>query len=123
MEYLYEQLEKSSLTFDFHELRTQRIPIGVSFFHPSGLTARLRVTYVDQEGRFEDRSTGATSRGHDEFWVTDASVSYRLPKRFGLLSLEGGNLFDERFRFQDTGTSSVTVTPERYVLLRFTVAY
>ena len=34
-EYLYEQLEKSSLIFDFHELRTQRIPIGASFFHPA----------------------------------------------------------------------------------------
>jgi hypothetical protein len=55
--------------------------------------------------------------------VADASISYRLPKRFGIVTLEGRNLTNERFRFQDTDPASPIVTPERYILLRFTLAY
>jgi outer membrane receptor protein involved in Fe transport len=66
---------------------------------------------------------GGRTRGHDQFWVADASISYRLPKRLGVLTLEGRNLLNERFRFQDTDPASPAVAPERYVLLRFTLAY
>jgi tetratricopeptide (TPR) repeat protein len=125
-EYFYEKFDRDS-EFPgpelFTDLRTHRVPLGVSFFHPIGITVRLRATYVDQEGRFVNLEDNSTSRGQDQFWVADASISYRLPKRFGIVTLEGRNLTNERFRFQDTDPASPIVTPERYVLLRFTLAY
>jgi tetratricopeptide (TPR) repeat protein len=125
-EYLYEYFDRESEFVGpdgFIELRTHRVPLGVSFFHPSGLTARIWVTYVDQEGRFENLVEGGVSKGHDRFWVADASLGYRLPRRLGILTLEARNLLDERFHFQDTDPTNPVVAPERYVLLRFTVAY
>jgi tetratricopeptide (TPR) repeat protein len=125
-EYFYEFFDRDSPFVGpelFAELRTHRVPLGVNLFHPMGITARLQVTYVDQEGRFENPVDGGRTRGHDQFWVADASISYRLPKRLGVLTLEGRNLLNERFRFQDTDPASPAVAPERYVLLRFTLAY
>ncbi len=125
-EYFYEWFDRDSAFPGpdlFTELRTHRVPLGVSFFHPTGLTLRLRLTYINQEGQFVNIEDNSTARGQDSFWVADASISYRLPKRFGIITLEGRNLTNEKFRFQDTDPSSPIVTPERYILLRFTLAY
>ncbi len=87
---------------------------------------RLRATYINQDGKFvsfADDGTNLTSQGQDSFWVADASISYRFPKRLGIITLEGRNLTNEKFRFQDTDPSSPIVAPERYILLRFTLAY
>ena len=54
----------------------------------------MKTTYVDQEGKFGDPFSGFLE-GDDQFWVVDAAISYRLPKRLGLISLEAKNLFDE----------------------------
>ena len=55
--------------------------------------------------------------------VLDASLAYRLPRRWGILTLEARNLFDERFRFQDTDAANPTIAPGRLILLKFTLAY
>jgi tetratricopeptide (TPR) repeat protein len=102
---------------------THRIPLGISFFHPSGFRTRLKTTYMNQVGDFESTSTGAIQHGSDDFWVVDASIGYRLPNRWGLFSLDVRNLFDNGFHFQDTDPQSPTVAPERQVLFRFTLAF
>lgn len=102
---------------------THRVPLGISFFHPSGFSTRLKTTYVNQVGDFESTSTGAIEHGSDQFWVVDASIGYRLPNRMGLLSLDARNLFGNRFHFQDTDPASPTVAPNRQILFRFTLAF
>jgi tetratricopeptide (TPR) repeat protein len=119
-EYLYERFEK-----EFPNpttVKTQRFPLGISFFHPSEFSAWLKSTYVDQKGDFED-STGSVVPGKDNFWIVDASIRYRLPKRWGFITIEGRNLFDKRFRFEDTDPKNPTIFPERSILARFTLAY
>jgi len=122
-EYRYERLERDRpLDQGITEARTHRLPLGVAFFHPSGLHARLRGTFVDQSGRFADR-VGELQARDDRFWIVDASVGYRLPRRWGLITLEARNLLDERFRFQDTDPANPQIAPERLILLRFTLSY
>ena len=121
-DYLYEKFKRD---MDFAnngeatDIRTHRLPLSVGLYHPSGLTARFQATYVDQKGTF---GVPVEEKG-DTFWVLDASISYRLPRRWGIISLEGRNLLNERFRFQDTDLSNPTLIPERLVLLKFTLAY
>ena len=56
-------------------------------------------TYVDQKVR---RSATATQAdGSDDFFLVDATVGYRLPKRAGVISLQVKNLFDDEFNYQD----------------------
>ena len=125
-EYQYERFERDPAHVgveQFTELTTHRVPLGVNFFHPSGFIARLRATFVDQDGKFGDPVNAPVVSGSDRFWVVDALIGYRLPKRLGLVTLEVRNLFDERFRFQDTDPATPTIYPERLVLLKLTLAY
>jgi tetratricopeptide (TPR) repeat protein len=124
-EYLYEVLNRDVSNVGearVVESQTHRVPLGIAWFDPSGLSARVRATYVDQSGRFLD-AAGDVVQGSDQFWVVDASIGYRLPKRFGLITVEARNLLDEHFRFNDADARNPTIYPERIVLLRFTLAY
>ena len=62
------------------------------------------------------------SRDDDDFWVVDGYVQYRLPNRWGVVRLEGGNLFDSSFKFQDVDPENPRILPERLILLKLTVA-
>ena len=124
-EYQYEKLKRDPLAENPEQLaesRTHRVPLTASVFHPSGFSAAIRGTFVDQSGTFGDGS-GGVARGSDTFFLVDLAVSYRLPKRWGLLTLEARNIFDTRIRFQDTDPANPTISPERAVVFKFTVAY
>ncbi len=124
-EYQYERLKRSAEfpgAAEVVESDTHRVPLGLSVFTPGGFTARVRGTYVNQDGVFGDFSRG-TVEGGDQFWILDASISYRLPRRWGLITLEGRNLLDQRFRYNDSDFGNPTFYPERLVLLRLTLAF
>lgn len=61
--------------------------------------------------------------GDDRFWVVDAAIGYRLPKRWGLITLEARNLFDARFKFQDRDPANPLIYPERLIFARITLAF
>lgn len=61
--------------------------------------------------------------GSDHFTVVDASISYRLPKRFGLISLDARNILDKSFMFQDTDPAYPRIQPGRLVLLKFSLSF
>lgn len=109
----------------FTRIRTFRFPLGINFFHPSGFTARLKATFIDQEGEFvefvDDEEVNVS--GEDRFWLFDAAVGYRLPRRWGFVSVEAKNLFDKRFRFQDTDPANPLIIPERLILARITLSF
>ena len=104
-------------------LKTHRFPLGFSYFHPCGFIARLNPTYVDQEGVFGDPFFGPPLKDDDKFWVVDATIGYRLPNRWGLVSIEAKNLLDEEFKFQDTDPANPTIYPERLILGKITLAF
>jgi hypothetical protein len=92
-EYQYERFDRNPLfnPDSISEIKTHRVPITINFFDHSGFTFGLKATYVDQNADFID-FTGASVQGHDQFWLLDASIKYRLPKRWGLITVEGRNL-------------------------------
>ncbi|MDJ0876438.1 MAG: tetratricopeptide repeat protein [Desulfobacterales bacterium] len=108
---------------DFNELETHRLKFGGNFFHPSGFIAKGQATYVDQDGRFFVSPTNPDVGDGDSFWVVDAALGYRLPKRFGIVSLEFKNLFDNQFDFQDTDPANPRIVPGHLVLLRCTLSF
>jgi len=105
------------------ELDTHRVEIGMSTFHPSGLSASLTPMYWIQDGGFEGFVDHTALRsGRDEFWTVDAEVAYRLPKRYGFITVGMTNLFDERFRFFDIDVNNPTIQPVRTFFARITLA-
>ncbi len=126
LEYGYSRFERDRTFVGndlFTTLTTHKFPLGLHFFHPLGVYMRFKVTYVDQDGEFGDPIFGVTESGSDQFWIVDAAVGYRLPKRYGIVSLEAKNLFDEGFQFQDTDPSNPEIIPDRAVLAKITMAF
>jgi tetratricopeptide (TPR) repeat protein len=115
----------------FYYIKTQRLPLGFKLFHPLGFIAGLKTTYIDQKANFKGDSSE-----EDQFWVVDASIGYRLPKRWGLITIEAKNLFNEAFKYQDTDTASTSIggldstlalnpliSPERLILAKITLVF
>ena len=125
LEFQYENLNKDGVTLDFYydKVTTYRVPFGINYFDPSGFFARIRPTFVYQEGRFSSVLTNSITSQGDSFVYLDASVGWLLPNRLGIVSLEARNLFDQSFRFEDTDPSNPSVSPNRLLLLRYTVAF
>jgi hypothetical protein len=125
-EYLYEKFEREAeFVNGLKELKTHRFPVGISFFHPSGISIQLMATYYGQSGTFErlDAPPGVFEAGEDDFWVADAGISYRLPKRLGLITLGVTNMFDENFRYADTDVNNPAIIPERQVFGKVSLAF
>ena len=111
----------SAVAFFFKDVTTHRIPLGLRLFHPSGLGLFFKTTYVDQGGEFIPR--GALPRsGNDHFWLVDAGISYRLPKRYGIFTVGASNLFNQHFRYQETDLRNATILPTRAIVAKLTLA-
>jgi outer membrane receptor protein involved in Fe transport len=105
--------------YGFGSARTKRVPVEASVFIDSAISARFSATHVDQQGQFRSEDPSAVpSPGASEFWVVDASMNYRLPKRRGSIEVGIKNLFDEAFRFQDTDPERPRIFPERVLFFR-----
>jgi Tfp pilus assembly protein PilF len=103
---------------------THYAPFTLAYHHPRGPFGAFRAGYVSQKLRFIDPS-GTETAGEDGFWIADLSFGTRLPRRLGTVSLDVLNLFDERFRHQDTdflGTPRVPLfQPKRLALFRIRI--
>jgi tetratricopeptide (TPR) repeat protein len=130
-EYQYDKQEADGTDFivgtNNTEIRAHRVPLSLRYFAPSGIGLGLTGTYVDQKGDFLEFLPFPPFVNQitddDDFWVVDASVSYRLPKRYGLISLTVNNLFDEDFKFQDIDPRNPRLLPERVAFLKFTLDF
>jgi hypothetical protein len=78
-------------------MRIERLPLDARYFSATGFSAGLTVSRLEQSGEFvvglSPEGVEATELGEDDFWIVDASLGYRLPKRRGVLSLNVDNLF------------------------------
>jgi tetratricopeptide (TPR) repeat protein len=125
--YEWEELSRDPLFADGARLvETNSVPLGLSFFHPSGLSATVNATYINQSGDFQRTNTTAFGWGHDDFWTVDATLNYRLPERYGFLTVGVANLADQAFKHFDTGygvnTLVPAVVPDRLVYGRVVLA-
>jgi outer membrane receptor protein involved in Fe transport len=108
------------------DTETQIVPLSVSYFDPSGLFGKLRVSYLDQEVALE---AGPDSDGAA---FLDLGLGYRLPKRWGIFEVQFQNLLDQDYRYQsDHGRrapnqagvpSLLPFAPELTVFARLTIA-
>jgi len=119
-EYQIERFKSPGKQSQPKQIDTHRVPLGLSFFHPSGFSAHARVTYVNQEVKLQEQ-VGSPS-GHSAFWVFDPEISYRLPKRYGIIAVGATNLFDRGFQFFERDEKNATIEPARFVYARFTLA-
>ena len=121
-EYSFERLVRSAnVTAGVRNTRTHRVQVGVNAFHRTGLGASATATYYNQIGTFGE---GLFRAGSDRFWLFDASLGWRLPERYGLVSVAATNLTDHHFNLFENGfaNSNPTVAPARAIIGRVTLA-
>jgi tetratricopeptide (TPR) repeat protein len=125
MEYQYEKSDRGNefaATPATPELDTHRVLWRGNFFHPSGFFIGAKATYAYQDGEFGDPAL-PTVKDDDQFWVLDGALGYRLPKRYGIFTMEVQNILDEDFKFQDTDPANPSIAPDRLILFRLTLSF
>ena len=120
-EYMFERFTTEGLSDQPKKLNTHRVPLGISLFHPSGFSASLKATYIHQDGNFVLNDESVRS-GRDDFWTLDAGLSYRLPKRYGFITVGATNILDRKFKFFDRDLKNPSIQPNRMVFTKITLA-
>jgi opacity protein-like surface antigen len=123
-EYIYEQFKQSTdFNIGIEKVDTNRFPLGINFFHPSGLGATAGATYFKQKGDYFRIGNVTSESGEDQFWLVDVGISYRLPQRYGFVSLFAKNLFDKSFQFFDTNNVNPAIQPARTVIAEINLSF
>jgi len=114
----YEAFEHSEeLPQNYLDLSTQRIPLGINYYHTNNIFSNFSITNVRQNGGYYDAfalSNRYSSRS-EQFTVTDFEIGLRLKHRSGKISLSIKNIFAKKFTFQDQETALPEFLPERQV--------
>jgi hypothetical protein len=82
----------------------------------------MATLYDQRVDQFDDLTSDARYVQRSEFWVVDAQLGWRLPRRYGSVVLEGRNLSNRQFLFYDRAVQE-TVIPARSVDLRVILTY
>jgi outer membrane receptor protein involved in Fe transport len=119
-EYIFERFDKSPNAFEDFRVSTHRVPLGIKIFHPSGWSGSFTTTYYHQSGNF--LRGGSFQPASSDFLTFDAGISYRLPNRFGLITIGASNLSAEKFEYFDTDRDNPRIQPKRMIFLKATLA-
>jgi tetratricopeptide (TPR) repeat protein len=115
---------EEDVAFSFRKVLTERVPLGVRLLHPSGFGAWLRGTHFRQRGEFRRLDAfECCEAGSDDFFLVDAALTYRLPRRHGLITVGVRNVTDRHFRYQETDLSNASIQPGRTAFARVTLAF
>jgi tetratricopeptide (TPR) repeat protein len=120
-EYMFEGIRNDSNLGEPIRINTYRVPFGFTFAHPLGFGASLTTTYYNQGGKFP-RPPGGFESGRDNFWTVDAAINYRLPQRYGFITVGATNLLDKKFRYFEVDRDNPRVQPGRVAFFRLTLA-
>jgi hypothetical protein len=83
----------------------------------------VTATYWNQHGKFQRAlTTGVEESGSEDFVTVDAAINYRLPWRYGFVTLGVTNLLDKEFKFFNTDAENPFIQPSRMVFGRVTIA-
>ena len=126
--YQYGKINRDQqFSFGASELKTQKVPLGVNFFHPSGLSVNTLVTYNHQSGQFATLDPATLTEifvpDSDQFWLCDAAISYRLPERYGTAIVGMKNLFNQYFKYFDTDLFNPEIQPGRMFYAKINLSF
>jgi tetratricopeptide (TPR) repeat protein len=121
-EYQFEKFRRENVfVTGMKKLDSHHVPIGINLFHDSGFGIFLTGNFRKQNGTFL-RFPVSSDRGNEAFWTLDAGIRYRLPNRYGFITVGATNLLDKKFKFFETDLNNPRVQPDRVIFTRITLA-
>lgn len=127
LEYNYEKFRRKESSLNQPEkLTTQRLPLALNYHNSNGLFASITPSYLKQD--IKHQVSADVVNENDDVWLIDAQAGYRLPKRLGVVSLNGYNLFNANFRHEDVDwfnnlNKQPRVQPERLLILKIALSF
>ncbi len=128
VEYLHDESEfertqvSTAKIFEDH-VRTRRIRPEVRVLFPFGFFAVASATHFDQfVEQFDDLTSDVRFPVDSDFWTADLSIGYRLPERWGSVSLDVRNLGDREYAFFLPAVQD-QVLPARSAVVRLRLTY
>lgn len=116
-EYSHETFERDYISGQVNsarpaELKTQRFPLSLRYFVPSGFFTDLKLTHVIQNVTNVVSPLG-TQTHEDGFWIADVALGYAFARNLRHVEVRLLNIFDESFRYHalDFGTGQAVPTP------------
>ena len=113
---------------DSPSVRTEALPISVTYFSALGLSLSARASYLHQHVAVYNYADASGGFKNQTFSVLDVTAAYRLARQRGVLSIEVNNIFDRAVHFQDLNrfnadafNASPRYLPHRSVLMRATL--
>jgi len=107
-------------------ISTHIVPLSINLYHSSGLFSKFSGTFIDQNIEFVN-DQNSLDKDSDNFWTFDTAIGFRLPNKFGSLSLEVRNLFDKNHKYHSTfdasGSHLTDFVPEREFFFKLNIAY
>lgn len=104
-------------------IETERVRPEVRFFTPQGIFARAAATHYDQGvDQFDTLTSPDRVTVSSSFWIVDAAVGYRFPRRWGAFVVDARNLFNKKFGFYERSVQE-RVVPARSVVARLEITY
>ena len=120
-DYFFERLDDTSEE-PYTTVKTDRVPISFTYFPSANWTAQVVWTAVHQSGTFNDVNF-QSFQGSSSFETLDAALIFRLPGRRGTISLEGKNLLDRSFHYEETDPASPRIALNRVLVARVSLQF
>ena len=125
LEYQYQLLDRrfspATGVEAIDEIKVHKVPLSLRFFLDSAWTFAVKGTYVKET--YDSGFEGSVTEHDSDFWLADAIVSYRLPKRRGLAAIGATNLFDKQFAYQQVDSANTEFLPVRMLFGRVTLYF
>ncbi len=130
-EYRFDDYERDPLPVDVErpfKLRTHSVPLTLAYFHACGLFAKIRGTYYNQKAERYLPIIVLPIEERDNFTLLDLGIGYRLPKRYGIVSLSVTNALDTSFNYHDSNfltpnEQDTEIKPVRQYILKATLQF
>ena len=107
----------------FKKIDSHSLQLFGNYFHPAGFIAKLKLSYNNQTGSFSGNSRNNFQNGHTQFWLLDTELGYRLPKRYGIVSVGIRNLLDEHYNYQAIDQNQPELPQGRFLYGRVTFSF
>jgi tetratricopeptide (TPR) repeat protein len=125
MEYLFERIDQPFSVppgpTSIFDTKAHKFPLGIQYFTPSGWTIAVKGTYVMED--LDSGVEGSVTEQSSEFGLVDATVSYRLSRRRGFVTIGATNLLDKQFAYEQIDTVNTEFQPARMVFGRVTLLF
>lgn len=103
----------------FSWLDQKQIPLSVRYFPSERLATFVSLRHLEQSGEFQVGGTPSDFfSGQERVMLVDAGVRWSLPGRRGFVSIEGRNITDEEFNYQETDPLRLRTLTRRAVVFR-----